>query len=312
MSSAQPDQPLDIARDGDRSASSAAPPPVADGAAGHAAAENGHGNCTSPAPNPQAQGSQARRPLFSDDEDEDDDDNDDNDNDNASEASIPSDQVSSPNVSIPPYWSHPAAAESPEHRQQPHDQRRRQAEAGLRNGHAGAGARARARPLSTASSESVLPPGAITLRDNERDESDDDDDDDVPGRRSSSSELYGRDRNRACWARSVQVKDYVMVNGSTTNIGAFVVWNIRVETLSGSRINICKRYSEFDDLRRKLVQTFPNFEAAVPALPPKSVLKRFQPRFLEKRRAGLQYFLNCILLNPEFSGSPVLKEFLFS
>jgi hypothetical protein len=56
-------------------------------------------------------------------------------------------------------------------------------------------------------------------------------------------------------------------------------------------MNIRKRYSVFDDLRRRLVLTFPNFEAAVPALPPKSVLKRFQPRFLEKRRAGLQYFL---------------------
>ena len=56
-------------------------------------------------------------------------------------------------------------------------------------------------------------------------------------------------------------------------------------------MNIRKRYSEFDDLRRRLVLTFPNFEAAVPALPPKGVLKRFHPRFLEKRRAGLQYFL---------------------
>lgn len=93
-------------------------------------------------------------------------------------------------------------------------------------------------------------------------------------------------------------------------------------------MNIRKRYSEFDDFRYRLVQTFPGFEAAVPALPPKSVISKFRPRFLEKRRAGLQYFLkcvhqrfpvqyyadftSCILLNPEFSGSPVLKEFLFA
>jgi hypothetical protein len=56
-------------------------------------------------------------------------------------------------------------------------------------------------------------------------------------------------------------------------------------------VNIRKRYSEFDDLRRRLVQTFPNFEAAVPALPPKSLINRFRSKFLEKRRAGLQYFL---------------------
>lgn len=56
-------------------------------------------------------------------------------------------------------------------------------------------------------------------------------------------------------------------------------------------MNICRRYSEFDDLRQRLVQTFPGFEAAVPVLPPKSVISNFRPKFLEKRRAGLQYFL---------------------
>jgi hypothetical protein len=148
------------------------------------------------------------------------------------------------------------------------------------------------RTISNMSTESVLPAGAITLRDNEASDYD--------------------DRNSACWAKSVEIVNYTIVNGSATNIGAFVVWNIRVETLNGSYMNIRKRYSEFDDFRYRLVQTFPGFEAAVPALPPKSVISKFRPRFLEKRRAGLQYFLNCILLNPEFSGSPVLKEFLFA
>jgi hypothetical protein len=92
-------------------------------------------------------------------------------------------------------------------------------------------------------------------------------------------------------------------------------------------MRIRKRYSEFDDLRDKLLQTFPYSEAAMPPLPPKSVISKFRPKFLENRRIKLQYFLkwvqclvnwsvanshSCILLNPEFSGSPVLKEFLFS
>ncbi|KAF3021486.1 PX domain-containing protein ypt35 [Neopestalotiopsis sp. 37M] len=145
-------------------------------------------------------------------------------------------------------------------------------------------------PSRASDQESMI--GAIVMRDNE----------------SSSID----ERNHACWAKSVEITDHVIVNGSATNIGAFVVWNIRVETLSGSYMNIRKRYSEFDDLRWRLVRTFPNFEAAVPELPPKSLISKFRPRFLEKRRAGLQYFLNCIMLNPEFSGSPVLKEFLFS
>jgi hypothetical protein len=146
------------------------------------------------------------------------------------------------------------------------------------------------RTASNASAESMPAPGGITMLDND-----------------------GDDRNEACWARSVEITDYVVVNSSATNIGAFVVYNIRVETLSvrawavelvlrllartdktqGSHMNIRKRYSEFDDFRNRLIYTFPRFEAAVPALPPKSVLFKYRPgsRFLEKRRAGLQYFL---------------------
>lgn len=73
-------------------------------------------------------------------------------------------------------------------------------------------------------------------------------------------------------------------------------------------MNIRKRYSEFDDFRGKLVKTFPSFENAVPLLPPKSLISKFRPRFLEKRRIGLQYFLKCVhtssLLDPR-SGTTV-------
>lgn len=64
------------------------------------------------------------------------------------------------------------------------------------------------------SAESVLPAGAITLQDNETSEH--------------------NDRNNACWAKSVEIVDYTVVNGGATSIGAFVVWNVRVETL-----NVC-------------------------------------------------------------------------
>ncbi|KAJ4416221.1 hypothetical protein N0V82_006893 [Gnomoniopsis sp. IMI 355080] len=187
-------------------------------------------------------------------------------------------QIMTSPINSPPYWAHGHTLESQSTSQ--------------------------ANNLSTES----LVPGGITLQDNEADEADD------PRQRNSEETRtsYGRDRNKACWAKSVEVTDYVTVNGSATNIGAFVVWNIRVQTLQGPYMNIRKRYSEFDDFRRDLIRTFPSFEAAVPVLPPKSVISRFRPRFLEKRRAGLQYFLNCILLNPEFSGSPVLKDFLFA
>ena len=37
------------------------------------------------------------------------------------------------------------------------------------------------------------------------------------------------------------------------------------------------RYSEFDDLRRKLLMTFPNSGGAMPPLPPKSVFCELRP-----------------------------------
>ena len=77
---------------------------------------------------------------------------------------------------------------------------------------------------------------------------------------------------------------------------------------------ICYRYSEFDDLRQRLVDSFPHAKNALPALPPKSVIcmflwllfpfvlpshwlisivmtDKFRPKFLESRRVGLEYFL---------------------
>ena len=67
-----------------------------------------------------------------------------------------------------------------------------------------------------------------------------------------------------------------------------------MDRAQGSYMNIRKRYSEFDDFRVQLVSSFPNFEKAVPDLPPKSLISKFRPRFLEKRRIGLQYFLKYV------------------
>ncbi|KAF2674301.1 Phox-like protein [Microthyrium microscopicum] len=81
---------------------------------------------------------------------------------------------------------------------------------------------------------------------------------------------------------------------------------------SGSTMSLHKRYSEFDTLRSHLSHTFPNSKQSLPKLPPKSALQKFQPKFLEKRREGLEYFLNCVICNPEFSASVIMKEFMFS
>ncbi|KAJ5739368.1 hypothetical protein N7533_012152 [Penicillium manginii] len=116
--------------------------------------------------------------------------------------------------------------------------------------------------------------------------------------------------SRGLWARNVAISDHCVVQGKT-GVGAYVVWNCVVQTLDGGPIVVRMRYSEFDDLRQRLVSSFPHAKSALPALPPKSVLFKFRPKFLENRRAGLEYFLNCVLLNPEFSSSPIVKDFLF-
>lgn len=64
-----------------------------------------------------------------------------------------------------------------------------------------------------------------------------------------------------------------------------------VDDHQGGPMRIRKRYSEFDDLRQKLLLTFPNSAAAMPELPRKSVISKFRPVFLEKRRIGLSYFM---------------------
>lgn len=68
------------------------------------------------------------------------------------------------------------------------------------------------RTASNISVESIAS-GAITLQDN------------TDGR---------DDKNEACWAKGVHIDDYVVINGNRTGIGAFVVWNVTVETLSVS------------------------------------------------------------------------------
>jgi hypothetical protein len=118
------------------------------------------------------------------------------------------------------------------------------------------------------------------------------------------------DQSRACWAKSARVEDYVIISGSMSKagLGSYVVWNCTVETLNvgvaslvirhlelmhaqGGSFKIRKRYSEFDKLRNNLVKTFPHAGAALPEIPPKSMVHRFQPKFLEKRKIGLCHFL---------------------
>lgn len=113
------------------------------------------------------------------------------------------------------------------------------------------------------------------------------------------------------WAKDVHIDEHNVIQGNN-RAGAYVVWVINIDTfgVAGGSIQICKRFSEFVTFRQELTRDFPNHANEVPPLPPKSIVLRFKPKFLEQRRRGLQYFLLCVLLNPTFSSSTVVKSFI--
>lgn len=141
---------------------------------------------------------------------------------------------------------------------------------------------------------SIERPPPITLKDNTGTDNED------------SAQAY-----RQLWARSITIDDYVVIRGNSAGIGAYVVWICKVETLDGSPMVIRKRYSEFDDLRNRLLRAFPNSTTtSLPPLPPKSAIYKFKPKFLEKRKTGLAYFLNCVMLSPQYASSIIVKNFI--
>ncbi|KAK9386514.1 Phox homologous domain-containing protein [Lipomyces mesembrius] len=119
------------------------------------------------------------------------------------------------------------------------------------------------------------------------------------------------DVNGKIWARSAWAGDYSIVAGAG-KAGAYVTWLCVIETVEGRTIRFRKRYSEFCQLQNALSGEFPQLRAAIPGLPPKSIISKFRPAFLEERRRGLEYFLACIVLNPVFAGSTVVKDFISS
>ncbi|KAK9234378.1 Phox homologous domain-containing protein [Lipomyces kononenkoae] len=119
------------------------------------------------------------------------------------------------------------------------------------------------------------------------------------------------DANCQMWARSAWVGDYSIVAG-TGKAGAYVTWLCVIDTVEGRTIRFRKRYSEFCQLQTALADEFKSLRAAIPGLPPKSIISKFRPAFLEERRRGLEYFLACIVLNPVFAGSTVVQDFMSS
>ncbi|CUS21792.1 LAQU0S04e00892g1_1 [Lachancea quebecensis] len=130
--------------------------------------------------------------------------------------------------------------------------------------------------------------------------------------------------------RSLRFK-YITV-GSCTIVNSqnnkFSVWQIEVALsptgTSGTgspHIQIYKRYTDFELFREKLLRSLtPALRPCIPQLPPKVSWyeswhysqANFKSSWLARRRAGLEYFLNQVLLNDKVLAEalPCVKEFL--
>ncbi|KAH3672396.1 hypothetical protein WICMUC_004232 [Wickerhamomyces mucosus] len=109
--------------------------------------------------------------------------------------------------------------------------------------------------------------------------------------------------------QDVHIGEATIVKG--TNGSKFTSYSLVITLSSGVNIKIMKRYSEFEALAKQLMKIYPNRLIEIPKLPPKNYLgNNFSNEFLNKRRRGLEFFTNAVLLNPVFNTSNVVKNFI--
>ncbi|KAI8333067.1 Phox homologous domain-containing protein [Chlamydoabsidia padenii] len=93
--------------------------------------------------------------------------------------------------------------------------------------------------------------------------------------------------------------------------GSYICYNCTVVSNKGTPITIRKRYSDFVHIRQQLVKLYPNkMISTLPKLPPKKIVKKFDPVFVEQRRRELEYFFRYIVLHPTFGSSTVVKQWI--
>lgn len=158
-----------------------------------------------------------------------------------------------------------------------------------------------------------LPPEPISLVDNEH------------HREESPVQAHFR---QTLQFKQIIVGDCTIVNSNQTN--KFSVWQVELVLAptdrsggSSPRIQLYKRYSDFENLRNRLIQALPSeLHQSIPSLPPKVRWYEswryqdvnFDKKWLAKRRAGLEYFLNQVLLNERVvnSARTCIRNFLES
>ncbi|OBZ84296.1 PX domain-containing protein YPT35 [Choanephora cucurbitarum] len=92
--------------------------------------------------------------------------------------------------------------------------------------------------------------------------------------------------------------------------GSYICYNCTVLSDKGTPITVRKRYSDFVDLREDLVKQYPMLKRSIPKLPPKKVVGKFTPSFVEQRRKDLEYFFKYVVLHPTLGASPIIKHWI--
>lgn len=107
----------------------------------------------------------------------------------------------------------------------------------------------------------------------------------------------------------VNVRDPIMhdVNGDH-----YTTYDISIETNNSSftmpRSAVRRRFSEFIHLRSLLKELQPSLTP--PRLPSRTIMKRFDDKFIEERRSGLESFLRDVLMEPLYLSNKGLHLFI--
>lgn len=176
-----------------------------------------------------------------------------------------------------------------------------------------------------------LPPEPITLLDGEVDNSGEENENNENEGDSSTNSLFtninntstgpatGNVINNSINFSRVQVSDCIIISGDDNT--KFAVWKITVRLEQSSKItksrkpvvsrqiHVYRRYSAFVQFRDELIRIIrlkrPNSEIPVPPLPPgvpwydiwQYQEVNLEKGWLNKRRKGLEFFMNSVLLN---------------
>ncbi|KAM3584676.1 hypothetical protein VKS41_003483 [Umbelopsis sp. WA50703] len=114
-------------------------------------------------------------------------------------------------------------------------------------------------------------------------------------------------RRSSVFASDVEVSHPLRIG---VGYGSYVCYSCTIFSSKGASISARKRYSDFVQLRESLIEHYPRLKSNIPKLPPKKVVGKFTPAFIEKRRRELEYFLKYVSLHPTLGSSMVLKRWL--